>query len=332
MVVVFLIVREGIRRIFLMTLIAPPLIKTSLPGLSPDSLIADLPMNLLIIGADWSPPVASLLHRSDIQVVETEELVRPAAVGVSGEASTSFTNPADRIVSDGRPLLLHNFDCIVDDPELSLRANSALMRVMSRFENSIIIVAAIDPLARPSLEASDSWRFLLRSFVRMDLNAIPPQKVDEDDAEYEERVSANSYYRWVISGLSNPEKLVLLQLAQEDIVNPNSYHIVLGLMEQGLIERRHGLLSIRDRKFAEFMKRAIADHTAKHWETEIAGTRPFSLQTVLLVMGVGAVAFLVYTQGDVFNTWVTYATGVAASVPKALQLLDGLRGKAIAKT
>jgi putative transposase len=38
-----------------------------------------------------------------------------------------------------------------------------------------------------------------------------------------------------------------------------------------------------------------------------------------------------YTQGDLFNTWVTYATGQAASVPKVLQLVDNDRSKSGAK-
>jgi len=63
------------------------------------------------------------------------------------------------------------------------------------------------------------------------------------------------------------------------------------------------------------------------WEKEIAGKRPFSLQTSLMIVGVGVVAFLLYTQGDVFNTWVTYATGVASTVPKVLQFFDNLRSK-----
>jgi hypothetical protein len=92
-----------------------------------------------------------------------------------------------------------------------------------------------------------------------------------------------------------------------------------------MIERRCGLLTVKDNGFAKFLKHAIPHHTVKHWEKEIAGARPVSLQTSLLIVGICVVAFLVYTQGDVFNTWVTYATGLAASLPKVLQLFDSVR-------
>ena len=65
---------------------------------------------------------------------------------------------------------------------------------------------------------------------------------------------------------------------------------------------------VRDHGFAKFSKHAVPHHTVKHWKKESAGRHPFSLQTSQMIVGIGIVAFLVYTQGDVFNTWVTYAT------------------------
>jgi hypothetical protein len=122
----------------------------------------------------------------------------------------------------------------------------------------------------------------------------------------------------------------MVQLAQEQVVHPNSYDMVSDLMAQEMIERRWGLLTVKDNDFAKFLKRAIAHDDIKRWEKEIAGTRPATLQWSMLV-GLGVVAFLVYTQGEIFSTWVTYATGLAASAPKILQLLDSIRPKSAAK-
>jgi hypothetical protein len=184
----------------------------------------------------------------------------------------------------------------------------------------------------PSIESSERWRTLLRSFVLIDLHSTPRQRIGEDEADYQQRIFSVSYFHWLFDGLPSPEKVVMLQLAQENVVNPNSSHTVYGLMEQGLIERRRGLLTITDVGFAKFLPHALPRQTIKLWEKELAGTRPFSLQTSLLILGVGVVAFLVYTQGDVFNTWVTYASGVAAAVPKVLQFFDNLWGKTAAKS
>jgi len=99
-----------------------------------------------------------------------------------------------------------------------------------------------------------------------------------------------------------------------------------------MIEQKWGLLSVKDDEFARFLKHALPQHIVRRWEKQLAGARPFSLQTSLMIIGVGVVAFLIYTQGEVFNTWVTYATGVASAVPKALQFFENLRSKSAASS
>jgi len=37
--------------------------------------------------------------------------------------------------------------------------------------------------------------------------------------------------------------------------------------------------------------------------------------------------FSIYTQGEIFNTWVTYATGLAAAVPAFLRVFAVFRGE-----
>jgi hypothetical protein len=227
--------------------------------------------------------------------------------------------------------VLRNFDRLPDEAESSAKANMSLLRALSGLGNSVIIISDLDPLAKSSIESCERWRSLLRSFVRIDLHSKLGQRIGEDDAEYRSRVSADSYFHWLFSGLSKSEKLVMMQLAQESVVNPNSSDIVSDLMAQGLIERRSGPLSVKDNNFAKFLTHAIPHDTVRLWEKEIGGARPASLQWSFLVLGVGVVAFLIYTQGEVFNTWVTYATGVAAAVPKILQFLSSIRPKSGAK-
>jgi hypothetical protein len=329
--VIYWAVCVNLSRMFLFGLVAPPPAKAFSSGLSPSNLMADLPVNLLIIGPESSQTIEHLLQRDDVQVHETEELLEPI-VGVvketdGAEASTTLKEQIGSIVRDGRSLVLRNFDCVPDDAGSSAKAYSALIRVHSALGNSIIILSDIDPLLKPSIESSERWRILLRSFVRVELNPRLPQRVNEDDADYQNRVTAEAYYRWLMADLSKAEKLVMIQLAQEGVVNPNSADTVSELTERGMIERRSGLLTVTHNDFGQFLKRAIPGDTVKGWEKQIAGTRPPSLQTSLLVLGVGVVAFLVYTQGEVFNTWVTYATGFASSVPKALQLFRSFRTK-----
>jgi hypothetical protein len=331
---VYWLLRLSFSRIFLFHLNAPPPAK-EYPGLNPAALMAGLPVNLLIVGPDTRHPIASLIHRSDVQVREAEELLQDAAAqarpaGATGDISPA--DPIDAIIRDGRPLVLRNFERLSDSVETATKAHAALMAVLSAFDNSVILVSNLNPVMIPSIESSERWRILLRSFVLIDLHSTPRQRIGEDEADYQQRISSVSYFHWLFDGLPKPEKLVMLQLAQENVVNPNSSYTVYGLMEQGLIERRRGLLTITDVGFAKFLPDALPRQTIKLWEKELAGTHPFSLQTSLMILGVGVIGFLVYTQGDVFNTWVTYASGAAAAVPKVLQFFDNLRGKTAAKS
>lgn len=331
---IYFMMRVSFTRIFLLDLESPPLAKSADPELDPATLMADLPMNLLVIGPDTSQQIDALLHRADVQFREAEELLLASQSGPAPAigATTPTSDPIDRVLRDGRVLVVHNFERLSDKDETAAKAHAALTRILSALGNSVIIVSSLDPVQMTSIEASERWRTVLRSFVRVDLHSTPRQRKDEDDADYQSRISAGSYFHWLFAGLPRNEKLIMLQLAKEKVVNPNSYEIVYELLEQGLIERKHGLLTVTDPGFKHFLPHALPHHTVKLWEKEMAGERPFSLQTSLLIVGVGVVAFLVYTQGDVFNTWVTYATGVAAAVPKALQFFENFQSKSSGKS
>ena len=86
-------------------------------------------------------------------------------------------------------------------------------------------------------------------------------------------------------------------------------------MREGLVERKCGLLAIRDSRFAEFLQCAALTDSVQEWEKVQAGVSKDALRTSLMVVGFGVAGFLIYTQGAVFNTWVSYMTGAAASVP-----------------
>jgi len=91
------------------------------------------------------------------------------------------------------------------------------------------------------------------------------------------------------------------------------------------------LLTLKDSRFAEFLKDAVPSRRIKHWEGQVAGSRSGSrsdsIRTSLLVVGAGLAGFLIYTQGEVFNTWVTYATGLAAAIPAFIRVLTMVHDK-----
>jgi hypothetical protein len=329
-------VRSILKRIFLLDLATPRALADA--EVTPASLISDLPVNLLIIGPESREPIAGLVNRSDVQSYEAEQLLRPPPLQpetspVKQDPSAKISAPSDdpiaKKVDAERHLVLRHFERLPNDGAIAAAAHAALLRLQSIVKARVIIITSVDPQYMPSIESSDRWRTLLRSYVRIDLDWHSGQRKNEREEDYHKRIWMESYYDWLISGMSRSDKLVLLQLAQERVVNPSSSSIVYQLIEQGMIERKFGLLEIKEEGFATVLQDAIPRDTVKDWEKQIAGTKQFPLQTVMAILGLGIIGFLVYTQGEIFNTWVTYAAGFASTLPKILQIIDSFRfGKA----
>jgi hypothetical protein len=326
----FWLARFVLRRIFLLDLSEPDGGQSSLTGLEPENLITKFSMNMVIIGRDSSPTIVSLVQRKEVQVRDFYQLwneppMQNAAAqggGTSGRSAPS--DPVGDIVRDGRPVVLHNFERGLDESGSNQQMLSTLERVLSRLHNTVIITSRVDPPAKVSGDEREHWQTLLRSFVRIDLNAGPTQRADETLEQFEARISEEGYYYWLFSGRSEAQKLVLVQLAEEKLVNPNSRPDVIELMREGLVVRACGMLAIKDFGFVQFLKRTISRDIVKEWERQGAG-HSNTLRTSLLVTGVAVVIFLLWTQGAVVNTWITYATGLAASIPALLKVLDLLR-------
>jgi hypothetical protein len=85
------------------------------------------------------------------------------------------------------------------------------------------------------------------------------------------------------------------------------------------------MLRIRDSRFVQYLKRSISRDLVKEWESHGVG-RSNTLRAFLLVTGAAVVIFVLCTQTAVVNSWITYATGLAAAIPAFLKVLDLLRG------
>jgi hypothetical protein len=96
-------------------------------------------------------------------------------------------------------------------------------------------------------------------------------------------------------------------------------------MEDGFIERESGLLQIKGDSFASFL-RNVDPKMIKNWEREGVGTRVTSLRTTFVVGVIAAGAFLIYSQADILNSWVTYLTALTTLIPVCLRLLEMVRG------
>jgi hypothetical protein len=336
--VLFLLVRFMLRKIFLLDLHETSGGQAALAGLQPGDLLRKLSKDILVIGRDSSPTIVNLLQpRKEVQICDfyqlwNVQLQGAAAQGGGASGRSAPSDPIGDIVEDGRPVVFRNFESGLEEPGNVQRILSALETVLSRLQKTVVLISRVDPLAKSSGEEREQMQRLLRSFVRIDLNLGPARCAGETGEEFETRISEAAYYDWLFSGRPKLQKLVLVHLAQEKLINPNSYRAVGELMREGLIVRSHGMLSIFGAGFANFLKSAVPQSAIKHWEKQGAGIHVDALRTSLLVAGTALALFLVYTQGALVDTWVKYATGLAASIPVFLKLLGVFRSGGTAET
>ncbi|HEY4048486.1 MAG TPA: hypothetical protein VGM27_16595 [Acidobacteriaceae bacterium] len=330
MAALFCLVRFSLRKIFLLDLSAPDGEQGQRDVQETSNLLTMLHHNMVVIGRDSSPTIESLVHRKDVQAYDLYEMLKTPMAKVATRVGSSVAvravaDPVQKIVLDGRPVEFYNFERGLDDPASNQQMLSTLERVLSMLHKPVVIASKVDPPAKASGDEREQWQKVLQSFVRIDLNSGPTQRADETWKEFEERVFREGYYNWLFSGRSETQKLVLVQMAEERLVNPNSWPDVRELMEQGLVVRACGMLRIRDSRFVQYLKRSISRDLVKEWESHGVG-RSNTLRAFLLVTGAAVVIFVLCTQTAVVNSWITYATGLAAAIPALLKVLDLLRG------
>jgi hypothetical protein len=317
----------SVRRTFLLGLPGPDGAQRPPALLGPDNLITKLSKNILVIGHGTSPVVTNLIRREEVQARDLYQMLsvprqRAAASGGSAVDVNVATDPVAEIVKDGRPVVFYNFESGLDDPSSNQQMLSALEGVLTSLHQPVVITTKVDPLAKSCGEGQEEWRSLLQHFLRKDLNSCPTQRAGATLEQYEDRISSRAQYDWLFSGLAKAQKLALVQLAQEKLINPNSHRVVDELIREGLIVRSCGMLAIADEGFSQFLKSALPRGTVKHWESQRAGISSDAVSKFLPILVAGVAGFLLYTQGAMFSTW---ATGLAVSVPALLKLFDLFR-------
>jgi hypothetical protein len=315
--VLFRLVRFTLYKLFLLDPVGSNQETNAAAGFDPASLIKTASKNLLVIGSRSCRTIRKLISERDAQFWDT----RPEPDG-----SIPFIERVVQIAQYDRPLVLCIVDRALDDPDSSRKVRSTLEGVLSNTSEKVIITSETDPTAEAMGKEGEQWQTLLRDFARLDLNSGPPRREGETDIDFDCRIVADAYYNWRFYSLSRTQRLVLVQLAQEGLANPNCRPVVCDLLEEGLIVRKWGTFTINGSHLADFLK-AIPPNVIEDLESHVADADSASLRTSLWVVCLGLAVFLIYTQREVFSIWVTYVTGVAAVVPALIKAVSVFRGK-----
>ena len=189
---------------------------------------------------------------------------------------------------------------------------------------------------------------LLCQFLRTESAPLNLRKVGEDILEFDDRIEEQSHeelrslflewarqdYRLIWTTCSEPQKMVLNQLAKEGFVNFNAYKstILRELMRKGLIrfapELRLMNVTFRDYLLQPAIQDEVDDlieqHGASTWQ---------KMKVPLLTVLVGVSLFIFITQQEVFNVTLAWVSAVATALPAMFKVFSVVgRGNAGAET
>ena len=287
----------------------------------------DLPRNLLVVGP--SSAIANLDRRTDVQARDLYQMLtapmhKATAVGWSRSGPRSSKEPIEEVVrqltEDGRTVVFRNFD---RGPEQKML--SALETILARFHGPIIITSTVHPVSKAKEESRGRWEAALQTFVCRDVSSHPSWHVPESSVKIPDIIAEEAYYDWLLAGRDKEQKLLLAQVAEEKIVNPNSKAVTEELVNEGLLKRSHGMLEVFSGGFAKFLKYAIPRKEIQAWEKEGAGSQRASLRMSLLIAGAALALFLLYTQGALVQTWTQYLGAVGAAIAAVFKLINVIR-------
>lgn len=182
----------------------------------------------------------------------------------------------------------------------------------------------------------EAWRYHVRSCldaVRTECGATAPlqaiglgllpaldlREMDRGQIFDEIRERAEVYYRSLWASLADGEKLLLVHLAEEGLVNPKNRRPLQRLLARG-IARRDPALRVMNETFRSFV--IAHEHEVLAIERRDAEDSPWAhLKRPLMTLLVGVAVFFFATQRDMFNTTLVFVTALAGALPQILQVV-----------
>jgi hypothetical protein len=296
-----------------------------------------IPGNLLLLGPPLSGKSQALRAHNSIFLVDL------AAIGSKEWWSPEFIGDT---IPMGKVAALDHFEFRIDDISLNEKKLQLLERLIYKHNRSVVIVSCVDPLSYLTDEAGahrsshdaypeqvlGRWARVLRLFTRAEFRT----DTGSDFSQSENRVltheqhtgefsdKSQAYYRAVWATCTTGEKLSLVQLAQEGLVNPHNQSTIRELLRKGLIYR-HTTFRIVNEGFKSFVVGSFGSEDVRMWEAEGSSVAWSLLNTTVRIGGVGLVGFLVVTQPRFLQTATGFLTALGAGLPTVINLLGTLK-------
>jgi hypothetical protein len=192
----------------------------------------------------------------------------------------------------------------------------------------------------PARQQKGSWRrepdrIVDEQWLQIEVGALPELKplgellprevVGSTRKNAIDRIVERTYgaYMGLWDACTKNEKLVLVQLASENVINPKQEATVRGLLQRGLLVRDPGLRII-NQSFAHFIMQIQDPKEVKDWEQTADGISWAHSRWVVLGFLLLALLFLWATQRELFNTTITFLTAAVVGLPGLVKVLSNV--------
>lgn len=167
----------------------------------------------------------------------------------------------------------------------------------------------------------------------IDIGARLLRRTDLESYRWDEIVgfvldAAEPFYRSTWELCSREERLVLIQLAQEGLVNPRRVELVRRLARRGLVlfDPR---LRLMNESFQRFVRTVEAPERIAEWERTTEGMSWSRLGTPLYALAAVIIAILLFTEQAMFTSVLAIATGAATTLGSLRNLYAAAKPAAI---
>ena len=251
------------------------------------------------------------------------------------------------VIAPADPYLLVNSDespepesledtAVIESHRQQQRNIQAWRRTLSSFRIINVTVNRVPPARQlngtwqrePDRIADEEWlQKELEALPELEplLELLPREVIGSTRKNAIDRIVDRAYgaYMGLWDACTENEKLVLVQLATESVINPKQESTVRGLLQRGLIVRDPGLRII-NQSFARFIAAIQDPDEVKTWERTADGVSWAHSRWVVLGFLLLALLFLWATQRELFNTTITFLTAAVVGLPGLVKVLSNV--------
>ncbi len=149
------------------------------------------------------------------------------------------------------------------------------------------------------------------------------KEVNGDELALKLQAMAHYFYMYIWESLTQQEKFLLYDLAEDNLVNSFDDYDLNMLLAKGIIMRPDGSLKLFNKGFRNFILTAIGNTELTKIKNNIKDNGNWSkLRNPLLIIMVAILSFLIASQQEIYSKLMSYVAALVGGIPIILKLFS----------